>query len=140
MIIWFSSGLEVTWDIALLLELRSNMVLDSNWRTGGTCLLAFIFQTIKPINIILSFPTQITGPSDPTGTSIQEVGLSDKELKKTARNEERRIVWPNWNQDADAGVISRRNYCTYNEQKTWQISWIISPNTLLRDEETSHPE
>jgi hypothetical protein len=27
------------------------------------------------------------------------------------------IVWPNWNQDAAAGFISRQNFCTYNEQK-----------------------
>ena len=27
------------------------------------------------------------------------------------------IVWPNWNQDAAAGFISRQNLCTYNEQK-----------------------
>ena len=98
-IIWFSSGLGVTWGMILLLVLRSNMLPDqqrANWR------------------ILVCEPSSYT-PS--TEAQFFTTLLNHDCLRRKRQIKNRRIVWSIWHQDAAAEFISdKRLYIVTNKR------------------------
>ena len=99
--------------VFLLWKILSCCILLSQRRSLTANLHLVVNPSLNPEYYTLIIDRQRS--SSPTKVYNATISLKVERLvikKKTARNEERRIVWPNWNQDAAAEFISRRNFCT----------------------------